>query len=99
MQQITLSISETHPSLAGHFPGNPIVPAVVLLDELLGRVSGLHPDLHIRRLKQVKFMQPTLPGDLIKVHLSSTVAAVRFQAYREDDLVFSGELDCEVVVQ
>ncbi len=28
-------ISKEHPSLAGHFPGNPIVPAVVMLDRII----------------------------------------------------------------
>jgi 3-hydroxyacyl-[acyl-carrier-protein] dehydratase len=28
-----------HPALRGHFPGNPIIPAVVLLDEVLHAAS------------------------------------------------------------
>ncbi|HJR77651.1 MAG TPA: hypothetical protein VJ805_11775 [Nitrospiraceae bacterium] len=32
-------IPADHPSLAGHFPGNPIVPAVLLLHELLATMQ------------------------------------------------------------
>ena len=29
------TIAYDHPSLAGHFPGNPIVPGVVILDQVI----------------------------------------------------------------
>jgi 3-hydroxyacyl-[acyl-carrier-protein] dehydratase len=32
-------IPADHPSLAGHFPGNPIVPGVLLLHELLATIQ------------------------------------------------------------
>jgi 3-hydroxyacyl-[acyl-carrier-protein] dehydratase len=45
---VTDCISAGHPALPGHFPGNPIVPGVVLLDRVIaaaerhyGPVSGL----------------------------------------------------------
>lgn len=34
-------ISADHPALAGHFPGNPIVPGVVLLDETLHAIARI----------------------------------------------------------
>ena len=41
---LSLRIAPDHPALAGHFPGNPIVPGVVLLDlaiRALARRGGL----------------------------------------------------------
>ena len=35
----TLTIAAEHPALAGHFPGTPIVPGVLLLDETLRAVE------------------------------------------------------------
>jgi len=97
LQQITFSIGKTHPSLAGHFPGNPVVPAVVLLDELLAGVAGVYPDLHIYGFKQVKFLKPVLPGERVQVRLKPSKTGMNFQAYGDGEIVFSGELSHEAM--
>jgi 3-hydroxyacyl-[acyl-carrier-protein] dehydratase len=55
------SIPPDHPSLPGHFPGNPVVPGVVLLDEVFAR---LPPGL---TLLTAKFTAPVLPGIVVEV--------------------------------
>jgi 3-hydroxyacyl-[acyl-carrier-protein] dehydratase len=39
-QSLRLCIAPDHPALAGHFPGFPVVPGVVLLDETLHAIDG-----------------------------------------------------------
>jgi 3-hydroxymyristoyl/3-hydroxydecanoyl-(acyl carrier protein) dehydratase len=56
-------IPADHPSLAGHFPGHPIVPGVVLLDAVLeaaGRQLG--PSARVSGLPSAKFLAPLEPG-------------------------------------
>lgn len=56
---LSLRIAPDHPALAGHFPGNPIVPGVVLLDlaiRALARRGGL--DEAGIRLGSAKFLAP-----------------------------------------
>lgn len=57
-----------HPSLAGHFPGHPIVPGVVLLDAVLEAIQvahGAHWQLHsIVSTKFLRALEPSLPLDL-----------------------------------
>ena len=63
-------IEPGHPALDGHFPGRPVVPGVVLLDEVLAAVAretGLAAPL---RLERVKFASPVLPGDTVTVLLA-----------------------------
>lgn len=93
MQQFTFSISQQHPSLAGHFPGHPVVPGVVLLDQLLVGVRHACPELAISGFKQVKFISPVLPNDQVHVQLKHAVAgSVTFDAYHADERVFTGSL-------
>lgn len=58
-----LAIEPAHPALAGHFPGNPIVPGVVLLDHVIDVArQGLARDTLVCRIPWVKFLQPVVPG-------------------------------------
>ena len=36
----TVTIAAEHPALAGHFPGAPILPGVLLLDEMVRAEIG-----------------------------------------------------------
>jgi 3-hydroxymyristoyl/3-hydroxydecanoyl-(acyl carrier protein) dehydratase len=57
------TVAMDHPSLPGHFPGNPIVPGVVLLDEVLACLQ-IHGEL---TLLTAKFTAPVRPGDAVDV--------------------------------
>lgn len=56
-------VSQEHPALDGHFPGNPIVPGVVLLTELLRAVeTEFNRPIQVREFRAVKFVAPLRPG-------------------------------------
>jgi 3-hydroxymyristoyl/3-hydroxydecanoyl-(acyl carrier protein) dehydratase len=61
-------IDENHPSIQGHFPGNPIIPAVVLLNNIQQLISKqVGYQLRILKLLYVKFMVPARPGEKIRL--------------------------------
>lgn len=53
-----------HPTAAGHFPGNPIIPGAVLLEEVLQAVGAEdgRPFTSLEILS-AKFLRPVRPGD------------------------------------
>ncbi len=82
-------IPSTHPSLAGHFPGNPIAPGVITLDHVTDRLLSQLPGTSLNGLPQVKFMQPVLPD--VEVN-------VTYQAIHETLYKFSCESDGTVLL-
>ncbi|MDQ5911649.1 MAG: 3-hydroxyacyl-[acyl-carrier-protein] dehydratase [Pseudomonadota bacterium] len=77
-------IPADHPSLAGHFPDNPIVPGVVLLDEVIQALSDWRPDAQAVGMPVVKFLAPLRPEQPFSVGLVETgPGRVRFECIRE----------------
>ena len=89
MNVFALRIGADHPSLPGHFPGRPVVPGVVLLDEV---ASHLHAP--IARIVQVKFVAPLLPEQdaRIELDLDEATRRARFRVLRDETLLASGDL-------
>ena len=86
-----------HPSLPGHFPGRPVVPGVVLLEQVVAAIEATVGPLPGLRLPQVKFVRPLLPGEDARVELERRNGGVpgrwRFRVVRADGaLLASGEV-------
>jgi 3-hydroxymyristoyl/3-hydroxydecanoyl-(acyl carrier protein) dehydratase len=86
------AVDAAHPSLPGHFPGNAIVPGVVLLEHVVEAIERVHGPLATLRLPQVKFLRPLLPGEVARVELDGAAPRWRFRVLRGDTLLASGEV-------
>ena len=97
------TIAADHPSLPGHFPGRPLVPGVLLLDQVLEAIEADHGALGALRLPQVKFLQPLLPDEPARVELlpagePGAAPRWRFRVWRGDTVLASGEVVCAEAV-
>lgn len=73
------TVAADHPALPGHFPGEPIVPGVMLLDQVM-QLCGA------RNLPWVKFHAPLRPGEEFVIRIEGRKFSVR----RGDALIVSG---------
>lgn len=72
---VPLPIAADHPAYAGHFPGQPILPGVVLLDEALHALAArLGRQNAAWQLKSVKFHSPVQPGESLSLHATELLA-------------------------
>lgn len=78
--QFQFVITSDHASLAGHFPGRPIVPGVLLLDRVLNAVANEFKQ-PVARLQQVKFGAALLPGETALAQVETIGPQLRFSVH------------------
>ena len=98
-RQLPLQIPADHPSFAGHFPGQPIVPGVVLLDEVMQAAARHMPGWDLAAeagidIPVCKFLLPVLPGATLALTLTPGAQAgtLNFTLQQADQAVASGSL-------
>ncbi|MDF3034972.1 MAG: acyl-coenzyme synthetase/AMP-(fatty) acid ligase-like protein [Paucimonas sp.] len=91
---LDLVIPADHPAFAGHFPGMPIVPGVVLLDAAMNAIAtatGLN--LGACRLDAAKFLNPAGPGTALRVEYECREdGAIRFDILSADSRIATASL-------
>jgi 3-hydroxymyristoyl/3-hydroxydecanoyl-(acyl carrier protein) dehydratase len=89
----TFRVAHDHPALPGHFPGNPIVPGVVILDAVIGAAERwVGGPLHITGLPNTKFLSPLRPGVDARVELERRGSSVAFTVVAGGTIVAKGSL-------
>ena len=85
-----IRIDAAHPSLPGHFPGRPVVPGVVLLDQVAAALERAGAG-RFARIGVVKFLTPLLPEQDAQLVVTRVGAKVRFRIEREGRSILSGD--------
>ena len=90
---VPVFVPADHPCLAGHFPGHPLVPGVVILDRVIAAIEAANGTLGALRLPQVKFVRPLLPEQTATIELEGEQPRWRFRVLHADGaLIASGEV-------
>ncbi|MGR4870138.1 AMP-binding protein [Variovorax sp. LARHSF232] len=95
--RLTREVPHDHPSFAGHFPGQPLLPGALILAEVQEAMSqvpalmarlGRHPSL-----AAAKFLAPVGPGAHLTIELvpePGAAAGVRFEVRQGEVMAASG---------
>jgi len=84
------TVSPDHPALPGHFPSQPIVPGVVVLDQVLA-LAGICGSRE-RTIPWVKFARPLLPGQTAEVTWTMAGATLKFSVRHAGAEVVRGQV-------
>ncbi len=105
------NVTINEPFFQGHFPGHPIMPAVLIL-EAMAQTGGVlllntveRPEtklMYFLGIDNAKFRKPVRPGDTVRfelklVKLKSGFCRMHGEAWVEDDLVAEADLFSKVV--
>ena len=100
------NVSVNEPFFQGHFPGEPIMPGVLII-EAMAQVGGIFaivtynipPDLitYFVGIDNARFRKPVVPGDVLRLELELTkqrrgIYYFHGEAYVENDLVAEADL-------
>lgn len=101
------NVSINEPFFAGHFPGNPIMPGVLIIEAMaqVGGILAFHSSpkewagslVYFMGIDKVRFRKPVVPGDQLRLKLTTIrqkkrIFKMRGEAYVEDTLVAEAEL-------
>ena len=101
------NVSVNEPFFVGHFPGNPIMPGVLIIEAMaqVGGVLAFHSSpkewagslVYFMGIDKVRFRKPVVPGDQLRLKLTTIrqkqkVFKMRGEAYVDDTLVAEAEL-------
>lgn len=94
--EVSRAIRTDHPSLPGHFPGTPLVPGVVILDEVLAALVDWRKGCQLTGIRSVKFLVPLKPEQLFTIGFSLSndrADEVNFCCRIDDRLIVEGLLE------
>ena len=89
-------IRADHPSLPGHFPDAPLVPGVIILDEVIAALAEWQQNSQLSGIRMVKFLAPLHPEQAFTISLSlrnEHAAEVDFCCRAEDRVIVEGQLE------
>ena len=94
-----VTIGANHPSLAGHFPGHPVVPGVVMLGEVMNVIrQATGRNIEFVGMPSAKFLSPLNPGETLTIRLDQQAdCTMEFTCTTGSRVITSGCLRYRIV--
>jgi len=97
MHRVEWQVAPDHPAFAGHFPGQPLLPGVALLAQVLEAILDV-PALaalvgSTPRIGAAKFLAPIRPGARLLIELDASARGVRFELREGERVAASGHFE------
>ena len=73
------NVTMNEPHFTGHFPGNPVMPGVLIVEGMAQTAGAICADTHFgtgknlvlfMTIDQAKFRKPVRPGDVLEYHMT-----------------------------
>jgi 3-hydroxyacyl-[acyl-carrier-protein] dehydratase len=101
------NVTINEPFFQGHFPSNPVMPGVLLLEGMaqtagaacsryLGQ-AGKQYTTYLMTIDRAKFRRPVVPGDRLEFHMAKTAQRRNMWWFRGEAKV-NGQIVCEATV-
>jgi 3-hydroxymyristoyl/3-hydroxydecanoyl-(acyl carrier protein) dehydratase len=91
--EASVTIAPDHPAIPGHFPGDPLVPGVLLLGHVIAALEAEVGPVVVRAVPQAKFLAPLRPGERCTVRfLALDGEAAQFECRKDEVIVARGSL-------
>jgi 3-hydroxyacyl-[acyl-carrier-protein] dehydratase len=101
------NVTSNEPHLQGHFPGNPIMPGVLLLEAMAQTAGLLLPagsSAFLAQIKEARFLRPVIPGDQVRIEATrltglGTLHRFTVKAFVEGAIAAEAEIVLAVTTQ
>ena len=85
-QSAEIHFAPDHATAAGHFPGNPIIPGALLLDEVVRAITADADGGDAALIRAAKFFHPVRPGESLRLEWRPAASgAFTFECHVTDD--------------
>ena len=94
------NVASNEPHLQGHFPDNPLMPGVLLVEAMAQTAGLLLPagsSAFLAQIKEARFRRPVVPGDQVRIEAAKltglgTIYRFRVKAFVEGSAAAEAEI-------